>query len=106
MASRAEGPVEMTPIELRTLEADVAGGRLDLFIRRPVYLAITGYLVSYLGQQRQQLEERMRVLEASAERMRIGRDLHDGYAQALAGVTLRLEATRRLLSTGASFRRR
>jgi signal transduction histidine kinase len=79
----------------------VTGGRLDLFIMRPVYLAITGYLVSYLGQQRQQLEERMRVLEASAERMRIGRDLHDGYAQALAGVTLRLEATRRLLSTGA-----
>ena len=79
----------------------VTGGRPDLFIMRPVYLAITGYLVSYLGQQRLRLEERMRALEASAERHRIGRDLHDGYAQSLAGVTLRLEAARRLLATGA-----
>src|SRR5438445_4714381 len=64
---------------------------------RPVYLAITGYLVGYLGEQRLTLESRVRDLEAAAERERIARSLHDGYVQALAGVNLRLETCRALL---------
>jgi signal transduction histidine kinase len=71
----------------------------DVYIMRPLYLAITGTLVGYLGQQSLELQERMRQLEIDAQRHRIGRDLHDGYAQALAGITLRLEGTRRLLRT-------
>ena len=69
----------------------------DVYVMRPVYLAITGYLVGYLGQQRIALEEQMRQLEAAEQRHRIARDLHDGYAQALAGINLRLEGARRLL---------
>jgi len=74
----------------------------DVYIMRPVYLAITGYLVGYLGQQSLELQARMRQLEVDAQRHRIARDLHDGYAQALAGITLRLEGTRRLLRSDAS----
>lgn len=74
----------------------------DAFIMRPVYLGITGYLVSYLGQQRLELQEKMRQLEVSQQRHRIARDLHDGYAQALAGINLRLEASRRLLGKNAA----
>jgi signal transduction histidine kinase len=73
----------------------------DVYIMRPVYLAITGYLVGYLGQRTLELQHRMRELEVEAQRHRIGRELHDGYAQALAGITLRLEGTRRLLRADA-----
>src|SRR5580765_3912738 len=76
-------------------------GNADVYIMRPVYLGITGYLVSYLGQQRLELQEQMRQLEIAEQRHRIARDLHDGYAQALAGITLRLEGSRRLLRTKA-----
>jgi len=69
----------------------------DVFIMRPVYLAITGYLIGYLGQQRLELQAQMRQLEVAEQRHRIARDLHDNYAQALAGITLRLEGARRLL---------
>lgn len=69
----------------------------DVFIMRPVYLAITGYLVGSLGQQRLDLQEEMRHLEATEQRHRIARDLHDNFAQALAGIDLRLEACRRRL---------
>jgi signal transduction histidine kinase len=74
----------------------------DVYIMRPVYLGITGYLVGYLGQQSLELQARMRQLEVDAQRTRIARELHDGYAQALAGITLRLEGTRRLLRSDAS----
>jgi signal transduction histidine kinase len=79
------------------LVAVSARGNANIYIMRPVYLAVTGYLVGYLGQQRLHLQEQMRRLEAAEQRHRIARDLHDGYAQALSGITLRLEGTRRLL---------
>jgi two-component system sensor histidine kinase DesK len=69
----------------------------NLAIMRPAYLAITGYLVGYLGQQRLHLERDLRELENTTQRRRIARSLHDGYAQALAGVNLRLESCRELL---------
>jgi signal transduction histidine kinase len=72
-------------------------GSADIYIMRPVYLGITGYLVGYLWQQRLELQEQMRQLEVAAQRHRIARELHDGYAQALAGINLRLEGSRRLL---------
>ena len=71
------------------------------YIMRPVYLAITGYLVGYLGQQRLDLEDEVRRLEATQQRHRIGRDLHDGFMQALAGINLRLESCRRHLRSDA-----
>jgi signal transduction histidine kinase len=74
----------------------------ETYLLRPVYLAITGYLLVYLGQQRIDAEERIRSLEVADQRHRIARDLHDGYAQALAGVNLRLEAAREQLAAGAS----
>lgn len=70
---------------------------VGFYVMRPAYLAITGYLVGYLGEQRLVLEARVRELEGAAQRERIARSLHDGYVQALAGVNLRLETCRELL---------
>src|SRR5262249_8066876 len=67
---------------------------------RAAYLAITGYLIGYLGQERINQEARIRTLEANAQREQIARSLHDGYAQALAGVNLRLETCRELFRRG------
>lgn len=74
----------------------------DLYIMRPVYLGITGYLLGYLGQQRLELQEQMRQFAIAEQRHRIARDLHDGYAQALSGINLRLEGSRRLLHANRS----
>jgi len=70
------------------------------YVMRAAYLGMTGYLVGYLGQQRLNQEDRLRALEASSQRERIARSLHDGYQQALAGVNLRLESCRQLLQRG------
>jgi len=70
------------------------------YVMRAAYLGMTGYLVGYLGQQRLNQESRLRALEASSQRERIARSLHDGYAQALSGVNLRLESCRQLLQRG------
>lgn len=75
-------------------------GGADVYIMRPVYLAIAGYLAGYLGQQHLELEDQILQLAVAEQRHRIARELHDGYAQALAGINLRLEGARRLLKTG------
>jgi signal transduction histidine kinase len=67
---------------------------------RSAYLAIIGYLVGFIGEQRARFEARVRDLETAAERHAIARALHDGYVQALAGVNLRLEACRVLMENG------
>jgi len=69
----------------------------EFYIMRPVYLAIAGYLVGYLGQQRDELQDEIGRLEQAEQRHRIARDLHDGFVQALAGINLRLEGCRRQL---------
>jgi signal transduction histidine kinase len=66
---------------------------LGFYVTRAVYLAITGYLVAALGRQRHILETGFHGL---------ARSLHDGYAQALAGVNLRVETCRELLRRGQS----
>lgn len=76
-------------------------GSLNLYIMRPAYLAIVGYLVGYLGQQRIDLQQEVRLLEATEQRHRIARDLHDGFAQAMAGINLKIESCLRLLRRGA-----
>jgi signal transduction histidine kinase len=73
----------------------------DFYIAmRAAYIAITGYLVGFFGEQRLKQDARIRVLEANAQREQIARSLHDGYAQALAGVNLRLESCRELMRRG------
>jgi signal transduction histidine kinase len=67
------------------------------YVMRAVYLAIAGYLVGFFAQQRANYENRVRELEAQAERHSIARLLHDSYVQSLAGVNLRLESCRELL---------
>lgn len=69
----------------------------SLYAMRSFYFAITGYLIGYLAQQRLNFEARVRDFETTTERQGIARSLHDGYVQALAGVSLRLEACRELL---------
>lgn len=71
-----------------------------VYLMRPVYLGITGYLIGYLGEQRKNFEMRVRDLEMRQERHSIARSLHDGYVQALAGVNLRLTGCRQLLQSG------
>ena len=77
-----------------------APAAISLYIMRPVYLGVVGYLVGYLGEQRLSLEAEVRTLEATEQRLRIARDLHDGYAQVLAAVNLQLESCRNLLRDG------
>lgn len=75
-------------------------GTANVYVMRPAYLAITGYLIGYMAQQRMNFETRAYELETRAERQTIARSLHDGYVQALAGVNLRLESCRELLRRG------
>ena len=75
-------------------------GQAHGYVMRPVYLAITGYLIGFLGQQRINFEARVRELETAEERHSIARSLHDGYIQALAAVNLRLSGCRRLVQRG------
>lgn len=75
---------------------------VNFYIMRPVYLAIIGYFVAYMGQQRLNLEAEIHALAAADQRNRIARDLHDGWAQALAGINLRIESCRRMLKIGRS----
>lgn len=79
----------------------VAGLRNE-YLMRSAYLAIVGYLIGFIGEQRTRFEARIRDLEATAERHAIARALHDGYVQALAGVNLRLETCRALIRTERS----
>ena len=69
----------------------------DAYVMRGAYLAIAGYLIGFVGQQRADFEERVRELETRTERHSIARSLHDGYVQALAGVNMRLETCRELI---------
>ncbi len=69
----------------------------DAYVMRAAYLAIAGYLIGFVGQQRADFEERVRELETRAERHSIARSLHDGYVQALAGVNMRLQTCRELM---------
>lgn len=75
-----------------------ARGGSGLYVMRPAYLAITGYLIAFLGQRRLAFEQRTGELEAAAERHEIARALHDGYVQALASMNLRLDTCRQLLA--------
>ena len=61
-------------------------GVKSLYMMRPAYLAITGCVIGFLGQQRAIFEARIRELETLAEREEIARALHDGYVQVLAGI--------------------
>ena len=73
---------------------------VTFYIMRPVYLAIVGYLIAYLGQRRLDLQARVNALEQDAQRTQVARALHDGCLQTLAAVGLRLEACRVLGGTG------
>jgi signal transduction histidine kinase len=79
-----------------------ARGGAEAYIMRPVYLAITGYLVGSLGQQRLDMQDEISRFEVSEQRQRIGRDLHDNFTQALAAISLRLESWRRQLRADPS----
>ncbi len=67
------------------------------YLMRSAYLAIIGYLIGFVGEQRARFESRVHELETAAERQAIARALHDGHVQALAGVNLRLETCRKLI---------
>jgi signal transduction histidine kinase len=83
------------------LAAFVPGPRNE-YLMRSAYLAITGYLIGFIGVQRAKFEARVRQLEAAAERQEIAHALHDDYVQALAGANLRLVACRTLMQTARS----
>ena len=71
-------------------------GKLSSFyLVRAAYLAITAYVIGFFGDQRAKLEARDLEIQSAVEREHIARELHDGYVQALAGLTLRLGACER-----------
>ena len=81
-------------------------GSADIYIMRPVLPRHHRLPRRLPRQQRLELQEQMRQLEVAEQRHRIARELHDGYAQALAGINLRLEGSRRLLrADGVAARR-
>jgi signal transduction histidine kinase len=71
-----------------------------VFVMRPVYIAIIGYLVAYLGRLRVGLETRLVALERARERGEIARALHDGCVQVLAGTNLALGSCQELVKRG------
>jgi signal transduction histidine kinase len=89
--------VTLCGVALYLSVAELSGGAMSIYSMRAVYLAIAGYLIGFFGQQRIRFEKRLRELESEAERQAIARSLHDGYLQALAGVSLRLESCRDML---------
>ena len=92
--------VTVCGVALYLLAIFAAGQFSGVYVMRSVYLAIAGYLVGFFAQLRANYEDRMRELEAQAERHSIARLLHDSYVQSLAGVDLRLESCRELLRRG------
>ena len=88
--------LEVTAISLALYVGLILLARPDgfgFYLTRAVYLAITGYLVGFLGRQR-------RVLESSLNDLT--RSLHDGYAQTLAAVNLRVDNCCELIRLGQS----
>ena len=77
-----------------------APASIAFYVVRPVYLGVVGYLIGYLGDQRVGLEREEQLLEIAEQRLRIARDLHDGYAQVLGALNLQLEGCRQLLHDG------
>lgn len=77
-------------------------GETNVYMVRPVYLAVVGYLTAYLAQERLTLETQVQQLETAKERNRIARALHDGCVQTLAGINLTLETSKQLISAGRS----
>src|SRR6185503_17434279 len=75
-------------------------GETNVYIVRPVYLAVVGYLTAYLGRERIGLQDAVHRLEAARERNRLARALHDGCVQTVGAVTLTLEGVKELLRTG------
>jgi signal transduction histidine kinase len=75
-------------------------GEANVFIVRPVYLAVVGYLTAYLGRERLGLQDEVHRLESARERNRIARALHDGCVQTVGAVTLTLEGVKELMRTG------
>jgi signal transduction histidine kinase len=89
--------VTISSVTLYVLVVALCDGLLNIYTMRAAYLAIAGYLIGFFGQQRVNFETRLRRVEAEAERRAIARSLHDGYIQALAGISLRLESCRDML---------
>jgi signal transduction histidine kinase len=89
--------VTLCGVALYVSVEELSGGAMSVYSMRAVYLAIAGYLIGFFGQERIRFEKRLRELETEAERQAIARSLHDGYLQALAGVSLRLESCRDML---------
>jgi signal transduction histidine kinase len=94
--------VTLCCVALYALVVEISDGLFSIYLMRAVYLAISGYLIGFFGQQRVDFERRLRELETEAEREAIARSLHDGYLQALAGVNLRLESCRDMLISNES----
>src|SRR5437667_4405632 len=75
-------------------------GETNVYMVRPVYLAVVGYLTAYLAQARLSLETQVLKLETAQERSRIARALHDGCVQTLGGINLTLTTFQRLICAG------
>jgi len=77
---------------------------IDLFVVRSVYLLVLAYIFGFIADFEKTQGRKLMALSKSAgelavqeERRRIGRELHDRLLQTLAGLTLRLEASRKHL---------
>lgn len=69
----------------------------EVVATRAVYLVLLGYLLIHLAEQRMRLEAALRAHEAAAQRRHFAQEIHDGCAQVLATVDVRLERLRQLV---------
>src|ERR1700688_4515272 len=73
--------VTICSVALYLLVIVLSDGITNFYMMRAVYLAIAGYMIGFVGQQRAAFETHVRELETRAERHSIARSLHDGYIQ-------------------------
>jgi signal transduction histidine kinase len=95
---RSRVVVTIGSVALYLLVIEVSGVNMsNPYLMRAVYLGIAGYLIDFFGRERDKIEKRLHELEMETERQKIARSLHDGFMQALAGISLRLETCRDML---------
>jgi signal transduction histidine kinase len=76
------------------------GAKTNLVVMRAVYLASLSYLVTRLAERRFRLEADLRRAESATQREHFAREIHDGCAQLLAALDVRLETNRALIRAG------
>jgi signal transduction histidine kinase len=92
--------VRNSPLSGALVEGDFS---LNQFIIRLTYLLLFALIVGYFAEQQKISRSALADIAASAERARLGRELHDGITQSLIGIRMRLEVLRRVAGSDSAI---